>query len=366
MDGTAVPHTTAAAPVVLPPDHRQLEFRYAGLSFAAPNKVRFKYRLDGIDSEWVDASTRRTAFYSRLPAGTYSFRVIACNDDGVWNSEGATLGFTVDPFLWHTWWFIGGTLLAAAAAIALFARYLTRKRLQRRIEQAERKHAVERERTRIAQDIHDDIGASLSRIAMLSQPVDSDLTETGSTTATLSRIYNTARELTRSLDEIVWAVDPKHDTLDSLADYMGKFAHDFLSAANVRCRLNIPVSVPTWPLTAEFRHNLFLSFKETLNNAVKHAAADEIRISLELRADHLELSVQDNGRGLRAPSASAPAAGNRITSGNGLRNIEKRISRIGGRCEIASLPGQGTTVLFTVAVPKQTSRQTLSNNSDRL
>jgi signal transduction histidine kinase/ligand-binding sensor domain-containing protein len=355
VDGAAVPLPTAAADAILPPDHRRLEFRYAGLSFAAPNKVRFKYRLDGIDKAWVDADSKRTAFYSRLPAGEYRFRVTACNNDGVWNTEGAALSFSVEPFLWQTWWFISGCLLAAAAAIAAFARQLTRRRMQRKLERAERKHAIERERTRIAQDIHDDIGASLSRIAMLSQPAHSDLAaESERTTATLSRIYGTARDLTRSLDEIVWAVDPKHDTLDSLVDYMGKYAHDLLSAASVRCRLNLPVSVPTWPLTAEMRHNLFLSFKEALNNALKHSAAEEVRISLTLHTDSFELIVQDNGRGFEPKSTRALPSAGRIASGNGLRNMEKRIAGIGGHCELSSQPGEGTTVVFTVKVPDNT------------
>ncbi|OQB90903.1 MAG: Sensor histidine kinase LiaS [Verrucomicrobia bacterium ADurb.Bin122] len=318
------------------------------MSFVEPNKVLFKYRLDGIDQSWVEAGNRRTAFYSRLPAGTYRFRVIACNNDGVWNTEGATLSFTVAPFFWQTWWFIGACSLAASVAIAAFARHISRRRMQRKIERMERQHEIERERARIAQDIHDDLGASLSRIAMLSQPGRGALTEPAHTTAMLARIYNTARDLTRSLDEIVWAVDPKHDTLDSLVDYMGKYAHDFLITANVRCRLDLPIDVPPWPLTAEARHNLFLAFKEALNNAVRHSSCDEVRISLALHADSFELVVHDNGHGIEPASNEAPAPGGRIASGNGLQNMRKRIARIGGRFEISSQAGAGTTVSFTV------------------
>ncbi|MBK8474958.1 MAG: ATP-binding protein [Opitutaceae bacterium] len=360
VDGQSTPFGDGAVPQPLPPDHRRLEFRFSGLSFVAPNKVLFKYRLDGIDQSWVEAGTKRAAFYSRLPAGTYRFRVIACNNDGVWNTEGSTLAFSVDPFFWQTWWFVGACLLAAAAAIASFARHIIRRRMQREIERMERQHEIERERSRIAQDIHDDVGASLSRIAMLSQPAGGVLSAPEHTTAMLSRIYTTARDLTRSLDEIVWAIDPKHDTLDSIADYMGKYAYEYLALANVRCRLTLPIEVPAWPLTAEARHNLFLAFKEALNNAVKHSAGNEVRITLLLHAEAFELRVQDNGHGFDPTlSAVSPAVG-RAASGNGLGNMRSRISGIGGRCEISSRIGEGTTVSFTVVTSRRPSPSSLA------
>ncbi|HEY9154905.1 MAG TPA: two-component regulator propeller domain-containing protein [Opitutaceae bacterium] len=331
----------------LPPSHNRLEFRFAGLSYVAPAKVLFKYRLDGLDKDWVDSGNKRSAFYSHLSAGKYTFRVIACNDDGVWNQVGASLAFIVTPFYWQTWWFASLCSLGALAAAAGIARYFTRRHMQRQMAEMERRHAIERERSRIAQDIHDDVGASLSRIAMLSQASKTQLSQPEGATTVLSRIYSTAREVTRSLDEIVWAVDPSHDTLDSLADYMGKFAQNFLASAGIRCRLELPVQVPAWPLRAEIRHNLFLAFKEALNNAVKHAGATEIYISLTLLADSFGLIIKDNGRGLNAKT-EANGEAKRIHSGNGLLNMQKRLGLIGGRCEISSNEEGGTTVSFTV------------------
>jgi signal transduction histidine kinase len=165
----------------------------------------------------------------------------------------------------------------------------------------------------------------------------------------LSRIYSTAREVTRSLDEIVWAIDPRHDTLDSLVDYMGRFAQGFLAAADVRCRLDLPVEVPAWPLTAETRHNLFLAFKEALNNTLKHAAAAEVRISLALRSDGFALIVKDNGRGFDLTRTESGES-DRISSGNGLPNMKRRLGRIGGHCEIASKNGDGTSVSLIVNI----------------
>ena len=347
VDGRPVPAHGPLVAQPLPPDHQRLEFRYSGLSFAAPDKVLFKYRLEGIDRDWIDAGSKRTAFYSRLPAGTYRFRVMACNNDGVWGQEAALVAFTVAPFFWQTWWFVSASLVAAAGATAWVARFITRRRLQRKIEQMQRQQELERERARIAQDIHDDVGASLSRIAMLSQPAHADLAEPERAAAMLTHIYSTAREVTRSLDEIVWAVDPRHDTLDSLVDYMGKFAQAFLASAQLRCRLDLPINVPPWPLTAEVRHNLFLAFKEALNNAVKHAGATEVRISFQLRADAFVLEVKDNGHGFSTtPNVAAP---DRISSGRGLANLRERLARVGGQCEITSDTG-GTRVAFVIGV----------------
>jgi signal transduction histidine kinase len=320
------------------------------LSFVAPNKVLFKYRLEGIDEGWVDAAAKRTAFYSRLPAGDYRFHVIACNNDGVWNSAGAALAFTVAPFFWETWWFVGSCILFAVVGVAMLVRTITRRRMQKRLQQLERQHALERERARIAQDIHDDVGTSLIRIAMFSQPEHNELDHPQQTAVVLSRIYSTAREMTRALDEIVWAIDPRHDTLDSLIGYMGRFAQELLGAANIRCRLDVPVEVPSWPLTAEIRHNLFLAFKEALSNVVKHAGATEVRISLEVRERDFVFALRDNGRGFDRNQPPSSADG-RIASGNGLRNIERRVVQIGGRCEISSEFGKGTGLSFIIPIP---------------
>lgn len=341
-------NATSKTEIRLRPDHERLEFQYTALSLAAPSKVFFKYQLEGLDKDWVDAGTKRTAFYSHLPAGHYRFRIIACNNDGLWNKDGVAFAFTVLPFFWQTWWFLGLTGLLILSIVALAVRYQTRHRMQRRLAQLERQHAIERERARIAQDIHDDIGASLTRITMLSQSVQSELKQPQQAAAVLDRIGSTAREVTRALDEIVWAVDPRHDTLDSLVCYMGKFAQDFLAAADVRCRLDLPVDLPTWPLTAETRHNLFLAFKETLNNTLKHAGATEVRVSLTFRTHAFVLVVKDNGRGFDLKQVHADTG--RATHGNGLINLQRRLAQIGGRCEIVTNANEGTCISFIVGI----------------
>ena len=151
------------------------------------------------------------------------------------------------------------------------------------------------------------------------------------------------------MDEIVWAVNPRHDRLDSLASYLSRFAYEYLSVAEIRCRLDLPLHLPTLPVTAEVRHNLFLAFKEALHNIIKHAAASEVRVELKLEAAQLALQVADDGRGFDAATpANGPSAAGRIAGGEGLANMRRRLAEIGGACEIRSEPGRGTTVTFTV------------------
>jgi signal transduction histidine kinase len=348
----------AGAPVLtIPAGRERFEFRYAGLSFVAPEKVRFKYRLDGLEKDWVEAGTRRVAYYSFLKPGPYTFRVAACNNDGVWNESGAAISIVVRPHFWQTWWFSCLAMLAGAGIVGGAARAATRRRLRDRMEKLERQQALERERARIAQDIHDDLGASLTRIIFLSQSAHGEMDDHSPAASDLDQIYFTARELTRAMDEIVWAVSPQHDTLDSLVTYLGKFAQDYLSVAGIRCRLDVPIALPAWPLTSEVRHNLFLAFKEALHNVVKHAAATEVRVSLIPADTGFSLSVSDNGKGFDPARAVPSAAPNlppggrlRYSGGNGLVNMKRRLEEIGGLCEFKSSPGEGTHIKFVVNV----------------
>ena len=240
-------------------------------------------------------------------------------------------------------------MVAASGGIVLLT---TRRRMQRKLERLEQQRAIELERTRIAHDIHDDLGAHLTRITMLSESPRSESDNPAQAEININQIYDTAQELTRAMDEIVWAVNPKHDMLESLANYLERFALDFLEPAGIRCRLDMPLQFPVWPLTAEVRHSLFLAFKETLNNVAKHAAASEVRISLTIQGTAFTLAVEDNGRGFSPGAGPTKPLGERVhfESGNGLENMRKRLADIGGRCEIVSAPGNGTKVSFTVAV----------------
>ncbi|MGA2245226.1 MAG: two-component regulator propeller domain-containing protein [Verrucomicrobiota bacterium] len=337
---------TNAGPLKIPPGWERFEFRFTGLSFIAPEKIQFQYRLDAWESKWEDAGVKRVAEYSYLPPGNYRFHVRASNNDGIWDDNDAEFGFSVLPHFWQTWWFYAGTTLLATGAVASVVWRVSRRRMRRRLEAAEYQQAIERERTRIAKDIHDHLGANLTRISLLSQSVHGDLQNSAHAAEQLERIYDTSRELTRSMDEIVWAVNPQHDTLDSLASYLGNFAQEYLVPVGIRCRLEAPLHLPHLPITAETRHNVFLAFKEALHNVVKHARASEVSIFLNPDGLGFVLAVRDNGRGF--DPAAVPERPGR---GNGLKNMRQRLEKLGGRFEIRSAPGSGAEIRFVILTP---------------
>ncbi len=330
----------------LGPLPRRITFLFTALSFRAPERVRFRYRLEGEDKEWIDAGTDRSVVFDALRPGHHKFRVTACNADGIWNEQGASLAFTVVPIWWQTWWFQGGVTCGAILLAAAILRRVMTRRLRGRLELAQRQGALDRERTRIARDIHDELGTSLTRIIMLSQPDDE---ESGSSRQELLRIHETARDLTRAMDEVVWAVNPRQDTLEGLVSYVSVFAQEFLNASSLGCRLDLPARVPPLPLSAEVRHSVFLAVKEAINNAVRHARAREIRIAFHLEERGFALEVADDGigfdpDGVALTRADVPAP----RGGHGLRNMRDRLSALGGGCDIASMIGKGTTVRFVV------------------
>jgi signal transduction histidine kinase/ligand-binding sensor domain-containing protein len=339
-----------AGKLVIPPGHKQFEFRFTALSFDAPDKTRFRYRIDGLDDDWVDADTRRTAHYGNLPPNHYRFRVIACAGDGGWNEAGAALAFTVEPHFYQTWWFMGLMSVGILSGGAGVARRAATLKYRRELSRLEQHYAIERDRARIAQDIHDDLGAGLTQITLLGELARREPSDAG---AHLDRISSAARQLTRSMDEIVWAVDPQHDTLTGLMDYVSAFAEDFLRVAGIHCRMDLPAALPQRRVDAELRYHLFLAVKEALNNVVKHARATEVWLRLRVEEKGFTLIVEDNGCGCgsvkNGGGADAKAeVQDRLASGCGLSNLQKRLHAVGGRCTVHSGPAEGTRVEMVI------------------
>jgi signal transduction histidine kinase len=328
------------------PGPRQIEFRFAGVSLVAPDRVRFRHRLIGWDTDWVEAGSQRLVRYNFLQPGDYTFEVSACNADGSWTVPPASIAVRLLPHYYQTWWFITSGVAMALAAVAGTLRGWHNRRMRQQWQRLERQRAIERDRTRIAKDIHDDLGAGLTHIALLSEmarPAAAPEVQ-----SQLAQITEVARELTSNMDEIVWAVNPENDTLDGLATYVSKFAHDYLTAAGIRCRLDFPAQLPAANLPAEVRHSLFLAVKEALNNVVKHAHASEVRVCLELSPRAFKLVIEDNGHGLGSSEVTEAAHQGRVSSGHGLLNLQRRLESAGGQCLFSSPPGRGTCVEMTV------------------
>jgi ligand-binding sensor domain-containing protein/signal transduction histidine kinase len=322
----------------IPPGRHQIELHYAGLSLASPERVQFRYRLVNLDADWIQAGSRRTAQYSFLAPGKYRFEVIACNSDGVWNETGSSLALTIQPHFYETWWFRALAAMIILGSVAAIVRFAATRRLHQRMEQLERRQAIERERARIAKDIHDDLGASLTLIAVLG-----DLAKKEKTWERIEKMSGTARDAVKSLDEIVWAVNPRNDTLSHLIDYMGQFATGYLRDAGIRCLLDVPDHPPVQEVPANVRHNVFLVVKEALQNIVKHAHATEVWLRVNTGGADLTVSVEDNGCGFNGAPEDAWA--------DGLRNMRQRLSEVGGECQITSRVNAGTAILLHVRLP---------------
>lgn len=345
------PHHIApgSQPFVIPPGKHQLDFHFTALSFTAPDKVKFRYQLHGVDQGWVDAGTKRLAHYAPLGPGKYRFQVIACNNDGIWNQTGAAISLVVEPHFWQTWWFDSLVIVVLLGSIIGAVRVVVTRKLHRKLEQMKQQQAIQRERERIAQDIHDDMGAGLTRILLQSALARRNPQE--QTPSHLEQISTTAHELVGAMDEIVWAINPENDTLDGLVTYAGKFVQEYAEQAGLRCRLDLPAQVPAMHLSAEARHHLFLAVKEAMNNVVKHARATMVAFSLKLLPDGFAFMIKDDGCGFTPgtrPSAATDA--DRVASGHGLRNQVQRLEKIGGLCWIHSEPGEGTEVELTVMI----------------
>ena len=330
------------AGVVVPARREQLEINYTSLNLAAPDRARFKYRLEGHEEKWTEAGNVRTAQYPKLPPGGYRFQVTACNEDGVWNDTGASLAITVEPPFWRTWWFLTAVAAGVLAAIVGGVYYASTQRLHRQLQVLKAKEALEKERARIARDIHDQLGANLTQVSLLSELVEADRHLPAEVEGHARQIAQTARDTARALDEIVWAANPSNDTLEGLINYVCKYTQDYLAVAGLSYRLDAPAQLPAVAIPPEVRHNVFLAAKESVNNVVKHAQAGGVRVRLRLAAAAFTLEIEDDGRG--PAGIDAPAARSR----NGLRNLRKRMEDVGGSFTIGPAPERGTLVCLTV------------------
>jgi len=337
---------TISSPLSLGPGVEELGFEFTALSLAAPLNVSFRYKLEGLNLDWVEAGAGRVARYTQVRPGDYRFRVIACNHDGIWNEIGAAIPLTVTPYLWEAGWFRVIAVISASGLLGGGVLLFVRRRYRRKLERLEQQQALERERTRIAQDLHDDLGAGLVEINFGSELAQDPTLGTDEVREHTREIGTRAREMVTALDEIVWAVNPKHDSVSSLATYFCQFAQHFLKATSVRCHLDVAHDLPAAPLNAEQRHSLFLAFKEALSNVVQHSGATDLRLAIAAPAGTLTVTVSDNGRGL---DAAVPRERN---GADGLGNMRRRLKQLGGHCELISAPGKGTRVVFKVPLQR--------------
>jgi ligand-binding sensor domain-containing protein/signal transduction histidine kinase len=344
VNDSPVPLAAAGHSVVLPPRLSSLEVRFAVLNLAEPEKVRVEHKLDGFDSGWVDGGSERTVRYGRLPYGNYMFHVRAQNADGKWTGPEAAMEFAYAPPAWRSAGALAFYGLTAVAIMVAVVRAMSHRRLRMKLDRVARQQAMDKERMRIAQDMHDEIGSKLTKIAYLSD-IAALHQHDPSTTESMNTIAGASRDLLQSLDEIVWAVNPRNDSLERLAAYLGHYATEYLQDTPLELEMDLPSGLPDYPLSAETRHNLFLAFEEILANALKHSGATKVFVAMTLAEGRFTITVRDNGKGF-APGAAGAGGG----LGNGLSNMRDRLRDIRGKCMIDSTPGGGTMVTLSIEV----------------
>jgi len=338
------PENNAPPPPFVPPeDVGSLEMQFTALSFVAPEDIQFRHKLEGSDPDWVSDGNARSVRYGRLPSGAYRFRVAARNAGGGWQEAEQTFAFVVPTPLWLQPWALGLYGLAAVALVTGIVRIVSHRRLRITLARLEQQQSLERERMRIARDMHDEMGSKLTKISFLSEHAQVDARADGPLAEKIESIAQTSRELLKTMDEIVWVVNPRNDTLENLTNYLSHYAVEYFQNTSLECELSLPRETPHFPLSSEMRHNLFLAFEEALNNVLKHSGATLVKVEMAVTGLEFNLNITDNGKGFNAAVQPTGARG-----GNGLKNMHQRLELLGGEFRVASQPGTGTTVTLRI------------------
>lgn len=311
----------------LKPDQQSVSFEFIAPSFKDETKVQYSYMLEGLDDDWSVWTTRRYVNYTHLPPWEYAFKVRARSSSGIESEAPAVFAFSIAAPYWQKWWFAAMIVATIAGAIIGLHRYRVRKLLE-----------LERMRMRIAADLHDDIGSTLSSISIFSEMARQEATAGAPRAAELlARIGESSRSVLESLDDIVWAINPKNDSLEEFAARIRDYATEVFESRGIRFAINLPHELR--PLPMDRRRHVYLIIKEAVNNIVRHAQCTETEIGIQMMDDTLTIHIKDNGKGL---SPTGPA-------GDGLNNMRLRAALLEGRVDVESSPGKGT--IITLCVP---------------
>lgn len=319
--------------LTFPYTENYFSFEYAALDFTAPRKNQYAYILEGLNEDWIYAGARRFVSYTHLDPGDYIFRAKGSNSDGIWNDHGVSLRIRITPPFWATWWF--RALLAAALGVTVYGIY--RYRLKRLLE-------IERLRIRLAADLHDEIAGNLSSIATFGKIIQNEVTSSVPALGTLpllERVIQLSQESVTAIRDIIWAIDPRPETLENLLLRVQDMAAGACRGGQIAFHFHLPpaVQLPSRNLQPEQRKDLWLLLKEVVQNAIKHAGATKISIRTVYKSGMLEIVVADNGKGFD------PA---RKTSGKGMSTMRGRVRRQKGQMKIDSAPGRGTKVILSL------------------
>ncbi len=315
----------------LQPDQNSLTFYFSSLSYTQQDKLLYYYKMDGVDKNWIKAENELAANYSTLSSGDYTFNVKCINMQGFESENITTVQLTILPHFYQTWWFLLMGIIFIGGLIYTFHRQRFAKLL-----------AVERIRNKVARDLHDDVGSTLSTINILSSMAKTKLlTDPVKTSEYISKITDNSQYMMEAMDDIVWSIKPEHDNMQKIVARMREYASSILEPKEIEFDFQISDSIFDLRLDMETRRDVFLILKEALNNSAKYSHCSEIRINIKYEFKKLIISISDNGKGFNVQKAN---------SGNGLGNMNKRAEALHGSISIRSKMGNGTHILLIVPV----------------
>ncbi|MEO7046102.1 MAG: triple tyrosine motif-containing protein, partial [Ferruginibacter sp.] len=317
-------------PLSLSYRNNNISFGFTAPDFTNSDKITFAYRLEGYDKDWILCGTARTATYTNLKGGNYTFLVKACNSSGVWNNNAVSVRIKVGTPFWQTAWiYILGGLL-----IFLIVYLLYRRRIRRLVE-------LYKIRDSISKNLHDEIGATLSSINIYSDVARKKEAPDTEINLLMERIYKASGRVMESMNDIVWYVNPKNDSWDNITVRMREYAIPLLEAKNIRPDFRMNETLFRYKLDMQQRQHVYFIFKEAINNIVKYAAATEVKVTLEKKEKNILLVITDNGKGFDMQT---------VRRGNGLHNMEQRAASMKGKLQLFSEPGEGTVVSLQVPI----------------
>ncbi len=322
----------------LSPGSHDLHFHFAALSYANPDRNVYKAFLKGYDSKPQLIDEKMEINYTNVPPGKYTFVVTAGNNDEVWNYSGASLQIEIPERFYTSLWFRIALILLLFTVIRIIIHIIYQRRLKKSLQLVEYQMQLEKERARISRDIHDEVGASLTKIAILTELAKRHATENPAVEEPLHKITELSRDAIANFSEIIWAVNPKNDKIPNAVAYIREYIQKTLNDTPVQCSIIYPDEIPNAVLSAEIRRNIFLVIKEAIHNVAKHSGAKKVKVLLEVDMQRLKYEIEDDGIGFDIDTKSE--------KGNGLANMKSRISEIGGEFNIVS--SNGTRISFIV------------------
>ena len=327
-------------PVIeLKPNDLFITVEFSSLDYNDQQKIQYAYRMNDTN-EWIKMGNQHLLSFSNLAAGNHFLSIRSTNSEGIWLNNDIACLIIVHPWWWQTWAFRVGIACLGIGLLMAAIRFYYQRKLEKQKIILERRQAVEKERTRIATDMHDDLGANLSRIKFLIETIGIKKQKREGIKDEISSIRHYAHEMIDKMGEIVWALNEKNDSLSDLLAYSRAYAVEYLSQNGIQSNVQIPKEIPSLFVSGEFRRNVYLSIKEALHNIVKHSQADTVDICVETQMQ-LFIRIHDNGRGFDETNIRPFS--------NGIVNMKKRIANLGGNFEIINT--EGSTIILIVPLP---------------